>query len=106
MISKTFFKHKQDRIEQTSYLTLAKNLKKFEELNGLPLEEGFLRKRVTEYSSSNALAEDMWFRRAVIHKKCSNKFDSQKLVRLQKERSCATSSYVSIFIFIYIYILV
>ena len=80
-------------IEQTSYLTLARNLKQFRELNGLLLEEGLLRKRVAEYGSSDELAEDMWFRRAVVHKRRSNKFDSQK------ERSNATSSYVSISIF-------
>ena len=63
------------------------------------MEEGLLRKRVAEYGSSDELAEDMWFRRAVVHKRCSNKFDSQKLVRLRKERSSATSSYVGISIF-------
>ena len=77
--------------------TLARNMKQFQELNGLLLEEGLL--LVAEYGSSDELAEDMWFRRAVVHKWCSNKFDSQKLVRLRKERSSATSSYASISIF-------
>ena len=77
----------KDDIDRTSHPALAKNMKEFEELNGLPVNKGLLRKWISQYTRWSKLLEYLWLQRAVIHKSCSNKVFCQNLNHLKNESS-------------------
>ena len=77
------------KLENSSYLTLAKNLFHFKALKGLPLS---IEKSINSYQNFNSLAHELSSNNAFYHKNCYSKYNQTHLQRLSSSQGSASSN--------------
>ena len=69
------------------YISLAKNIKRFEELKSLPMKLD-----IEKLSEGQRLEDTLLKRKAKVHKTCKDKFSNLKLLRAEKRKSADSAS--------------